>query len=406
MVPSWLRRRGYRHFDSPVGEGFVPRATDAKFVADHSWSPLISYTKRVKRYKPALHKTKFKDRAIMYASHRDACIISYYADQLSRKLEEVYRDAGLCESVIAYRKLGKSNYHFAGDALTYVRAHAPCVVKCFDVTGFFDNLDHRLLKQALVKIFGFEELPPDWYVVFRNVTAYHHVTLASLKADANFAERLKVRSREPLATIAEVKAAGVAIERNPNRFGIPQGTPISAALSNLYMLKLDQALNAACVKHGAFYQRYSDDILIACSPAAEAPLTSILVEALRELKLELKDEKTERAMFDPASPEKFQYLGFDMSPAGATLRSASLARQWRKARRSIRRTRKRGRDAIAKGKAEKIYTQKLRKRFLPAGVRNFSRYARSSARALGSKSILRQTRRLERMVEAEIADFD
>jgi hypothetical protein len=406
MAPSWLRRRGYRHFDSPVGERFVPKAIDPAFVASHDWSPLISYTKRVKRYKPTKNKTQFKDRPIMYASHRDACILAYYAEQLGQRLDAVYNEIGLHESVIAYRKLGKSNYHFAGDALAYVRAHAPCVVKCFDVTGFFDNLDHRLLKRALADVLGYDELPRDWYAVFRHVTAYHHVPMIRLKANADFAERLKIRSHRPLATMAELKAACISADPNPNQFGIPQGTPISAALSNLYMLKLDQVLIGECRTHGAFYQRYSDDILLVCSPEAEEALTNILVDALTALKLAIKVEKTERALFDPALPETFQYLGFNMSPAGAIIRESSLARQWRKARRSIRKTRKLGADAIAQGKADKIYTKKLRKRFLPVGVRNFSRYARNSAKAIGSKRILRQVRRLERMVENAISDFD
>jgi RNA-directed DNA polymerase len=406
MPPAWLRSRGYRHFDSPVAESFVPKATNVSFVASHAWSPLISFTKRVKRYKPTVHKTQFKDRPIMYASHRDACILAYYADQLSNRLDALYAEAGLHDKVIAYRKLGKSNYHFAADALDYVRSYGPCVVKCFDVTGFFDNLDHRILKRGLAHAFGYSELSNDWYAVFKFVTAYRHVVLDSLKANSDFAARMKVRSHEPVATIAEVKAAGIAIERNPNGFGIPQGTPISAALSNLYMLQLDKMLNAACVAHGAFYQRYSDDILLVCPLDMEDALTKVLIDALASLKLEIKDEKTDRAVFDPAAPESFQYLGFNMSPVGAALRESSLARQWRKARRSIRRTRKLGQKAMAEGKADKIFTQKLRRKLLPVGVRNFPHYARKAATALKSKRILRQVRRLERMVELELAVFN
>ncbi len=40
------------------------------------------------------------------------------------------------------------------------------------------------------------------------------------------------------------------------------------------------------------------------------------------------------------------------------------------------------------------------------GVRNFSSYARRSAKAFGSKRIVRQVRRLERMVELTLADMN
>lgn len=120
------------------------------------------------------------------------------------------------------------------------------------------------------------------------------------------------------------------------------------------------------------------------------------------LKLTIKDEKTEKTVFDPLSPSSFQYLGFNISPRGAVIRPGSIGRQWRKARRSLRRTAKVGRVAIAEGRASKVYTKKLRRRFSPVGLRNFSTYARRAAKSLKSKAIIRQVRRLERMVDEKI----
>jgi len=59
---------------------------DRAFVAKHAWLPLIHYIKRTKRYKASKGKTVFKDRPIMYASHRDACILSKYAWELTTAL--------------------------------------------------------------------------------------------------------------------------------------------------------------------------------------------------------------------------------------------------------------------------------------------------------------------------------
>jgi len=161
MKPEWFRARGYKHFDTPVGAGFVERVADPKFVEKHSWLPLIHYTRRIKRYKPKDGQTVWKDRPIMYASHRDACILSKYAFKLISALDEYYEQNSLCEHVIAYRKLGKSNYDFSSDAYRFSIANAPCVVLCFDITGFFDNLDHSILKSRLKKILQVEKLSDD-----------------------------------------------------------------------------------------------------------------------------------------------------------------------------------------------------------------------------------------------------
>lgn len=402
MVPHWFRPRAYRHFDVPVGLGFAKKASDPSFVVGHAWSPLISYVKRTKRYKPDHGKTVFKDRTIMYASHRDACILSRYGALLTEALDAHYATSGLDRAVIAYRKLGKSNYDFAAEALAFARTSAPCVVICFDISGFFDNLDHRVLKVALAGLLGGTGLEPDWFAVFKAVTRYRNIELVTLAAHSTFGPRVKERSRKPIATIAEVILGGIAVQKNPNAYGIPQGTPISAALSNAYMLKLDAGMVAVCDALGGLYQRYSDDILIVCSTSAEAQIVDALKDGVAALKLEINDEKTDRTEFDAASPKAFQYLGFLMSPKAAVIRQTSLAKQWRKAKRNIRRAAEMGQAAIEAGTATKTFTRKLRRRFMPVGVRNFSSYARRSAKAFGSKQIVRQVLRLERRVDQAI----
>lgn len=403
MTPAWFRPRGYRHLDSPIGPTYATKVANDGFAARHSWSPLISYVKREKRYKPLQKRTVFKDRDIMYASHRDASVLAYYASDLTRRLDEQYEVAGLSDSVIAYRSLGKSNYDFTGAALDFALAHAPCRVMCFDVTGFFDNLDHQILKRRLASVVGVDQkLSPDWFAVFRTVTSFRQIPLVTLKENPAFKDRFEKRTRAPIATMAEVIAAGIRPLENPNKYGIPQGTPISAVLANMYMWPVDEAMKAACDRLGALYQRYSDDILVICKPDDESVLESLLKLEIEKLKLTVKDEKTEKALFDPTDPKSFQYLGFNVSPQGAVIRPGSLARQWRKARRSLRRTEEMGRMAMAAGKADKVYTKKLRRRFSPVGMRNFSLYARRAAKALKSKAILRQVRRLERMVDSSI----
>ena len=46
--------------------------------------------------------------------------------------------------------------------------------------------------------------------------------------------------------------------------GLPQGTPISPALTNLIMVPIDSQLNKSLGKDHFVYSRYADDILISC----------------------------------------------------------------------------------------------------------------------------------------------
>ena len=190
--------------------------------------------------------------------------------ELTQKLDDFYELELLTTNVIGYRRLGKSNYDFSADAYRFATAHSPCVVLCFDITGFFDHLDHRLLKERLKRLLGVVELPRDWYTVFRHVTRFHHVSRDALAAHPIFGPKLKSKKPGPVASIADVKAAGIEITANKNAFGIPQGTPISSVFSNLYMMDVDRSVAALCNAHGALYQRYSDDILIICSIEQEA----------------------------------------------------------------------------------------------------------------------------------------
>lgn len=414
MKPEWLKRRGYRHFDRPVGAEFAGKVSDPTFVSRHSFSPLLHRVKYEKRYKFCQKSKKrvisTKDRPIKYASHRDACIFAYYAHRLGALLDEHYEQSGVSDSVIAYRALGLGNYDFAADTYAFAKQNSPVTILAFDVTSFFDNLDHGLLKRRLKRMLGVSELPTDWLKVFRAITRYHYVDLEQLKANPVLASRFAGARRDPIATITELKAAGVPFLPNPTpEKGIPQGTPMSAVASNLYMIDFDASARAYCDGIGALYCRYSDDILVICKPEhAEAAEAEILRLIGRE-GLEIAPHKTEVTPFDAAGPgdgKVAQYLGFMLGRDDAALRQSSLSRQWRKMRRAFRRTQRIASGEITAGRADKAFTKRLRKRFTALKFRNFSSYARRSARAFGGgKTILRQVLRFERAAEQELADL-
>lgn len=421
MDLDWFKRRPYRHFDKPVCEAFAKRAMDPMFVGGPNYQPgpLLHYVKEEKRYKHCDKAGKrvieIKPRPIKYASHRDACVLSWYSHDLAQRLDAQYEASGLSDSVIAYRALGKGNYDFAAEALAFAKANGPVTILAFDVTGFFDNLDHGLLKGRLKRILGVSELPADWFKVFRQMTRFSFVDSDELRASRTFGPKMKLRAREPIATISELKAAAIPFHPNPGlkpkperSRGIPQGTPISAAFSNLYMIDYDAAASQFCVGIGAFYRRYSDDILVICRDEDAAAVEAEMVRLMDLERLELNPDKIERTAFVPGASvtagHGAQYLGFNLGPDGATIRHSSMSRQWRKMRRAFKRTRKVAAVNIAAGTADKAWTKRLRRRFTARPVRNFSSYARRSAAAFRpDEKITSQLRRFERAVERELA---
>jgi len=412
----WFRPRGYPHIDAPVGENFAKQAVDPTFVARHAFSPLIHYEKIEKRYKrtgeppdPNRRKITKKKRSIRFASHRDACILAYYSWQLVERLDEFYTSHGLDEHVIAYRKLGKANYDFASEALEFAKAQSPVMIVALDITKFFDTLDHGLMKARLKGLLGVNELPTDWYQVYRAATRYHSIELADLEKHPDFGERLKRREPRPIATIAEIKDTGIAISPNPTPGrGIPQGTPISAALSNLYMIDFDQAVRDLCARIGAFYRRYSDDILVICGEDQAAHVEAELGRLIAAEKLEISPAKTERTLFDMGHPHRrlgksAQYLGFNLTETGPSIRESSLSKRGRRMRWSIKAARAKALTQVAWGRADRLWTKQLRQRFTAQRGMNFASYGRRSAASfVDQRVILRQLRRLERAAERDL----
>lgn len=269
---------------------------------------------------------------------------------------------------------------------------------------------------------GVTALPEHWMRVFRVITAFHYVDMEELKANATFSARLKEDSRDRIASVEELKANGIKFHPNPElakgyRRGIPQGTPISAAASNLYMIDFDAAARTYCDSIGALYRRYSDDILVICDPTHAKVAETMIMDLIRAEKLEISPHKTERTEFTGAGPgavagKAAQYLGFTLHETGPAIRESSLARQWRKMRRAIRRTRKIAERNIASGKSTKAHTKRLYRRFTHLKVRdedglrivrNFSSYGRRSAAAFGGdEKISQQIKRFERAAIREI----
>lgn len=332
----------------------------------------------------------------------------FYSHQLGSALERFYEQNDLSSNVIAYRKLKKANYHFAAEAWLFAQKNMPVCIQAFDISNFFDTLDHAILKEHIKDVLDSTSLSEDWYKVFRSLTNFHFVERNDLRTAFETAQHQR-NYGEPIATIKQVRDAGITLHSNPRKnAGIPQGTSISAVLSNVYMTKFDLDVAKWVEQRHGFYRRYSDDILVITKQAYTHEAKQFIESRVKESNLALNVDKTERTMFEAdqmngQSTRNAQYLGFTLQPAGISIRASTMSRQWRRLRKGVRRIKEKGKREIDGGRTNRIHTQGLSRRFTANGTSNFSAYARRSANAVpDSRLIIRQLRRFERAAINEI----
>ena len=304
QCPNTIKRsqKSYAHFDYRTSitdqRDYI---TDPKNIAQHGFWPFIHYKREFYRYSKKDGRKK-KSRDICYASHIDSCIFQYYSFLLNNLYNERLHQDGLDMVAIAYRTdlSGQNNLHFARRALDYIRDHDPCFVMIGDFTGFFDNLDHSYLKSRWVDLLGLEKLPDDHYNVFKNITRYskwERSDLLSINGLENDRKGLReLNAKQKVITEKQFKARKQSIKKNNNPYGIPQGSPISAVLANIYMLEADKKIQTVMKNVGGLYMRYSDDFIIVI-PFEDSKALEIIRNIKQILstvpRLELEPQKTQ-----------------------------------------------------------------------------------------------------------------
>ena len=338
--PNWFKSRNYLHFDPKINNAStaVRIATDPQAVIRHSFYPFIHDELVVRRYKPKERRTVKKIRDISYAAHMDAHIFSYYSYLLSVIYEGKLISLGLKDSVIAYRSLGKCNIHFAKEAFDAIVRIGECHVIAMDVEKFFDTMDHAQLKSRWCDLIGVSLLPDDHYTIYRNITRYSYVERKEIyrmykkRSKAAIASKRLCTPEQFQRRIREKRL----INTNTNKKGIPQGSPISAMLSNLYMIGFDENIQRIVNAHGAYYRRYSDDILVIIPINCQIDFAQIITDELKKYLLESSDEKTVISEFRYDSngilnaDKPVQYLGFTFDGIRRLIRSTTLARYHRR----------------------------------------------------------------------------
>jgi RNA-directed DNA polymerase len=94
-----------------------------------------------------------------------------------------------------------------------------------------------------------------------------------------------------------------------SRCGIPQGSPISPLLANLYMRRFVQAWHRLGLDRrlGSCIVTYADDLVIVCRPGKAAEATQWMRRIMKRLKLTVNEEKTRLCRIPE---ETFDFLGY------------------------------------------------------------------------------------------------
>lgn len=284
--------KAYLHLDARVHfKRVYPQVSNPKFVERHAFYPFIHFKMDLKKYSVKPNHTnrearlaqdqenykyrKPKKRLIFYASHLDSYIYKFYGEKLNKKYTNYVTNVkDIDDEVLAYRdnKRGKNNIHFAKEVFKKIIEQEKTLIIMMDFTSFFDNLNHKVLKQNLKKVLGVDELPLHWYKLYKSLTKYSYVDKRKLdkyleeKHGGNYKEKLKSRDitryMSPEEFRGQKKKPGF-IEFNPGiDKGVPQGSGMSSVLSNVFMIEADERIKNLASSYEGLYRRYCDDIVV------------------------------------------------------------------------------------------------------------------------------------------------
>lgn len=474
---DWFKRRGYLHFDTPIikpsekipnseekfkttfkkltGVEYEELEKNDSFskVESHQFLPFIQFatkTPKLKRLEDckAVKKLPPKIRYLSYASHKDSLIYSLYAYKLSQKYETRLGKEDLNENILAFRKISvetnladenqthnKSNIHFAKDAFDIISQQESCMCLCLDIKKFFDNLNHEILKKAWLDILKMNDgkFSKDWYKVYKSLTRYAYVeydealqalgiskTMARSKKKKGIRNKKRGNSNKRLFSLCRDGAEfrnrigrGNLIRVNYHK-GIPQGSPLSGLLANIYMMDFDINLKKYLELSHSRYFRYCDDILIII-PGHDIQLLKNIQTNVSELvekqKLQIQETKTEIVFFEKVDncikaiiPDLkqnqlfgnciskkgyLQYLGMIFDGERALIRPGSISRYYKK----LHKAKKLAIKSRDKHHCEILFKRKLYRKYSHLGRKTFVAYARRAAQCFDDCRIKRQVRK-------------
>ena len=353
-LDQWLDKsnsiKKYAHFDRQVSIKTVwDEIREPQNIITHACLPFIHSPLIFHKYSKNKGR-KDKIRQLYYSSHYDRCIYQYYSYLLNERYNIKADEVGINQTSIAYRtNLHKSNIHFAKEAFDFIKEQRRCFIIVGDFKDFFDSLDHSYLKSQLCSVLGTERLPEDYYKVFRSITKYSYVDFSDIlnyyRMPDTVTSRRKLNKKDIILPIQTLRRMDI-INSNKENYGIPQGSAISAVLSNVYMLEFDQNVNAYIKTYNGKYLRYSDDTIFILPVTAESEIQQIHLEIRNIISkipnLTLQAEKTKLYYYNEGNLENrdflidgrandkniIDYLGFSFDGKNIYLRDKTISKYY------------------------------------------------------------------------------
>lgn len=269
---KYKHSKGYSHFDVPKPIGKCKKyIEDPLSIESHAFLPFIHYQKQKSKFKNGKLLPK-EPRDIFYCSHFDRLVYGYYSLKLNDKYINLIKELGIDDCIAAYRN---DNYlttpQVAKRLFDFIKQCGEGIVFIGDFTSFFDYLDHKYLKEQMCQVLNVKELPNDWYAIFKSITKYSYADLSDISSFLKvkqpkhgiFSRKDYDRLMDSSHFHAFKKPPYNGVKKNRNDYGIPQGSPISATLSNVYMLSFDKKVHQFVKETNGIYIRYCDDFVIA-----------------------------------------------------------------------------------------------------------------------------------------------
>lgn len=386
-MTGWILKsdqlKHYPHFDRAISlKEATALACDPARVSRHAFYPFIRYIQKWNKYATPGVPHKKKERPIRYAARADAYIFSKYRFDLSEKYEELLASYGISESVLAYRRVkdasgaGKSNIEHSFDAFSAIRNLGNCYVLSLDISSYFESLDHEIIKRVWCRLLNVEKLPGDHFKVFRAITRYSVIDKEKLYEHLGFfGEKIDSSGNLTLGYLVHYKkiprklcssqkfrekfvkdpVGKKLIKVNYKPYGIPQGSPISDLIANMYLMDFDRTMRDLAIKNGGYYFRYSDDILFVAQ-GVEADAKNMEKFIREEIsnhgdKIIIKEEKSALYLFSkavstnqniyridrPLDKKGLEYLGFRYDGKYCYIRDSTISNLYRKITRKARR---------------------------------------------------------------------
>lgn len=396
VLTALSKERKYKHFDLPL----VDRELAFDFSREdqpHRFLPLLGFTDVARRYVRKAsgdREVKVKERPIRFAGHKDAAYLQAYAGHLNEFYEKALAQDGTSGSVLAYRRGGGTNIHHAKALFDEIRARGECTVFAMDISGFFDCLDHLLLRDEVAGLLGVTRLNGHHATVWKNVARYSWVETSDLDKLLGRKRNCHGRVCSPADFSDHVRGRKDGLIRTHDQtIGIPQGTPVSGLYANIYLRTFDREMIAWCAELGGSYRRYSDDIAVILPLGAKVQhVVAVVEKMLADFGLAMSVDKTDTADFMGGrliSATPIQYLGFTFDGAKTLIRPSSLDAYRGKMRRGIH-----AKLVAAKAKSIPsfdVYKRESLARYTHLGKRrNFLRYAYKASEVMGCPEIRRQ----------------